>query len=240
MKRISIVITVVMAIAVIVSAFIASTLYIKLRHEKSLMVKGYSETPVISDIGDFSVNLEVKDVKLSDAYKKLKSQTDRLIKFIKVRAPEDSSIALDTPSINKIHKKSPKGVRINEIDYYTLTNSIKVTSTDVQWLKKLNLRLVDFLSDGYVITIYRPDFRIQNLNEIKLKLLEQATANGYKRAVTMAKHSSGKVGSLCSARQGVFQITSPNSTETSSWGCYDTSTIKKTVKAVVTLEYLIE
>ena len=48
------------------------------------------------------------------------------------------------------------------------------------------------------------------------------------------------MGALISASQGVFQITARHSTEVSSWGVYDTSTIEKTVKAVVTLEYAIE
>ena len=38
------------------------------------------------------------------------------------------------------------------------------------------------------------------------------------------------MGSLVSARQGVIQITKPNSTRTSSYGIYDTETIEKVVK----------
>jgi len=42
-----------------------------------------------------------------------------------------------------------------------------------------------------------------------------------------------------SATQGVFQITAPNSTEVSDYGSYDTSTIEKTVKAVVSCEFSV-
>ena len=45
---------------------------------------------------------------------------------------------------------------------------------------------------------------------------------------------------LISAQQGVLQITERHSTETSGYGVYDTATIEKTAKAVVTLEYAIE
>jgi hypothetical protein len=58
--------------------------------------------------------------------------------------------------------------------------------------------------------------------------------------VTLAEKGKGKVGALMSAQQGVFQITQRNSTDTSSYGMYDTSTIEKTAKAIVTLEYAIE
>ena len=56
----------------------------------------------------------------------------------------------------------------------------------------------------------------------------------------LAENSSGRVGSLSSASQGVFQITPVDSTEVTDYGSYDTTTIKKNVKAVVTLEFRIE
>ena len=40
--------------------------------------------------------------------------------------------------------------------------------------------------------------------------------------------------------QGVFQIVSKGSTDSSDWGRYDTGTIGKTARCVVTLEYAIE
>ena len=44
---------------------------------------------------------------------------------------------------------------------------------------------------------------------------------------------------LVSARQGIFQVTAENSTDLSDYGVYDTSTIDKVVKIVVTLSYTI-
>jgi len=68
----------------------------------------------------------------------------------------------------------------------------------------------------------------------------QATQNAYNRAGILAKNSKGSVGALSSASQGVFQITPVNSTDVSDEGQYDTSTIDKVVKAVVTLEFHVE
>lgn len=48
------------------------------------------------------------------------------------------------------------------------------------------------------------------------------------------------VGAPTSDQQGVFQTTQCHSTDTSGGGEYDTSTIAKTAKAVVTLEYAID
>ena len=56
----------------------------------------------------------------------------------------------------------------------------------------------------------------------------------------LAKNSGGRVGALLSAEQGVIQITERNSTDTSGDGVYDTKSIAKTAKVVVTLEYAVD
>ena len=78
------------------------------------------------------------------------------------------------------------------------------------------------------------------MEQLKLELLGNATKNAYDRAKALAENSRGKVGALNSASQGVFQITPVDSTDVSDGGEYDTTTIEKKVKAVVTLEYHIE
>ena len=45
---------------------------------------------------------------------------------------------------------------------------------------------------------------------------------------------------VISASQRIFQITKPKSTQTSSWGMYDISSIEKKVRAVVTMEFRTE
>jgi hypothetical protein len=49
--------------------------------------------------------------------------------------------------------------------------------------------------------------------------------------------TGAKLGKLSWASQGVFQITPAHSTEISGEGMYDTSSIEKTVRAVVTLSF---
>ena len=71
-------------------------------------------------------------------------------------------------------------------------------------------------------------------------LLERAADNAKLRAERLARSSGNRVANIISASQGIFQITRPNSTETASWGMYDTSTIEKKVRAVVTMRYRTE
>lgn len=68
-------------------------------------------------------------------------------------------------------------------------------------------------------------------------MLAQATRDARARAATMAQNSGSSLGGLRSAQQGVFQITRENSIEVSGYGENDTSSLKKVIRAVVTVEY---
>lgn len=71
-------------------------------------------------------------------------------------------------------------------------------------------------------------------------MLEEAAGNSKIRAERLAKSAGNWVIGVISASQRIFQITEPKSTQTSSWGMYDTSSIEKKVRAVVTIEFRTE
>ncbi|MBW1789207.1 MAG: SIMPL domain-containing protein [Deltaproteobacteria bacterium] len=86
---------------------------------------------------------------------------------------------------------------------------------------------------------FPPRYYSSKFDEIKIDLIGAATRNARQRADQFADNSGVKVGSLASASQGVFQVTPVHSTEISGYGRYDTSTIEKSVKAVVTITYSV-
>ena len=56
----------------------------------------------------------------------------------------------------------------------------------------------------------------------------------------IALQAGSEVGGLKKVNTGVFQITVPNSTRVSSWGSYDTSTIKKDITAVMGVTFAVK
>jgi hypothetical protein len=147
---------------------------------------------------------------------------------------------VQTIAISKITKRDEKGKEMNEIEYYDVSQEILVTSTNVALISDTAARITELIKEGVDIQATAPMFMVSDMKDIKLKLLAEATEDGYRRALALARGSKGKIGALTSAQQGVFQITERYSTETSGSGEYDTSTIGKSAKAVVTLEYAIE
>ena len=55
----------------------------------------------------------------------------------------------------------------------------------------------------------------------------------------MAVSTGSRVGSIRSARMGVFQITPVNSYDVSDWGMNDTTSLEKKANAVVKVDFAI-
>ena len=93
------------------------------------------------------------------------------------------------------------------------------------------------------ISFVDPNYYLENLEQIKRELISKATQDAHVRAEEFAKTSNVKVGVLKSASQGPFYIQAPNpdADDSSDYtGSYDTSTIEKKARLVVTIEYAIE
>lgn len=230
----------VLAVGMILSASLLSRLFLRIRHEQAITVKGYAGTNIVSDVGRLSCICSARGNSLKDAYGKLESNRKATLTFLKQLGLCDSETTVFTIETSKVAKRDPQGRETNEIEYYDLTQEIQVLSTNVTLIRETANRITELIQSDVDIRASAPAFMISDLKDTKLRLLQAATDDGYRRALALAEGSKGKIGALISAQQGVFQITEPHSTDTSGYGEYDTSTIEKSAKAVVTLEYAIE
>lgn len=235
----SVFVALILAAAIVISAALISKLFVRVKQEQAISVKGYAEQNVRADAGTFTVTVGSRGTNASEAITVLNTQRARVLDALRARGFTDTEIHLLTPSQRKVPMKDEQGKDTNEIQYFDLFQNITVESSAVDKIYAAALELPNLMSEEIDLTVAAPEFLITQMETLKRELLAKATEDGYQRAIVMARNSGGRVGELVSAQQGVFQITMPLSTETSSWGMYDTSTIEKTAKVVVTLEYAI-
>lgn len=222
------------------AAVIVAKPWVTIQHAEPIMVKGYAETTVKADAGSLTVEVVQTNQTNAKAYEAAGQALDQVKTIVTEALPEDLEMNELKTAVKEVTKIDENGRRTNEIDYFTVTRSIRINTKDVESLKALGRKLYDLNQEGIRINLRGPDFYVSHLDEVKLELVRQATENGKQRATLMAQSSDEKLGTLVSAKQGVIQITKKNSSETSSWGIYDTETIDKVVKLVVTLEYAID
>lgn len=230
-----------LAIGLVLAAWIvASSLErIKLAGDK-ITVKGYAEEKVISDAGTWRASISVRGPDLSTAYGKLDADSARVVKYLESVVGADSErLQRGTVNTQTVQEFGPGGVQTGRILGYELSRQFEFSSQDVAQIGTLAKGASRLISDGVVINSMPPQYFFTDLNAVKVRLIGAATKDSLLRAQQFAANSGVTVGPLRSASQGVFQITSPNSTETADYGSYDTSTVEKRVKAVVTVEYAV-
>ena len=120
---------------------------------------------------------------------------------------------------------------------YRANREITVRTKDVQLVSKLSQNIGSVLQQGVNVSNYGPQYYVSTLNEIRPNLLNKATQDAKARAEAMTKAVGGKVGAITSVKAGPIQVTTPDSTMTSDYGMYDTSSIDKTVTATVTVTF---
>lgn len=221
------------------SALIIAKPWVTIRHAKPITVKGYAEKLVYADVGSLTASVTATGPTNAEAYEMAGEKLQKVIAVTHTNLVNQVEIVELQTSVREILKTNEKGQKINVVDYYAATRKVRINTVEVEALQKLGRALYDLNSEGIRITLAGPDFFVSNLDPIKLDLVESATTNGKQRAKLMAQSSGETLGALTSAQQGVIQITKKNSSATSSYGIYDTETIEKVVKMVVTLEYEI-
>jgi hypothetical protein len=211
-----------------------------MKQDNVIRVKGVAEAGVESDRASWRGSVRVTAPTLPEAYAKLERAMTALRGFVAAKGITPAEVTVFSVDISSVAKRDDKGNATNEIDFYALRQTLGVVTPAVDVVRDLANEATSLIQQGIEIDSGSPSFTVSTIEAAKLELLEQATANAHERAKTIARGSGGRPGRLVSASQGVFQIVAKGSTDSSDWGQYDTGTIGKTARCVVTLEYAID
>ena len=124
---------------------------------------------------------------------------------------------------------------------YAVSQKITVSSNDIKRVESVYQRISELYNSGMDFSSEKPLYYYTKLNDLKMEMLNQASANAYERAQTIAKGSESKVGALVSSSMGVFQIVGLNSDEEYSWGgTFNTSCKEKVASITVRTTYKVK
>ncbi len=231
-------------VGMIVSAYLMSRFMLKIQHatEKSITVKGVAEKEVMSDLAAFSCSISVKAATQSAGHIELQKAKDVLcakldqLNFTE-NMREDESISCSEIYKTVKTRENNRETSTDVFDHYYLTYSVRIRTTDVKLVEKNILKIYELAMQKLDIDVTPAQYYISNPEQYKLTLVDQASASAAERARTAASQSGSKLGPLMVARQGVIQITSPASSETSDYGVYNTSSVQKVIRLVMTMEF---
>ena len=222
--------------AFIAFGLVASTWIATHTHKNGgeIAVKGYAERRIKSDLGVWRGRFSVRGPELVPAYAELEKQSAIVSAWLQSQGAKGEMSSVYT---TVEHKLDAQGHATNEIEDYVLTQNVEVEGTDVALITRIGNKSTELIQKGVAFESDQPLWFYTKLNDLKIQMLGDAAHDARVRAEKIADEGHGDVGSLRSADQGVFQITAPTSTEVSGSGELDTSSVEKSVKAIVTVRY---
>ena len=223
---------------------------------KGLVTYKSSQTGGLSATGSASVDFESDLIvwrgtysayanTTSEAYSRLQRDSDKIRRFLSDYGIEEDDIVFSAIEISKRYSSNynEAGNYVGDtFAGYELYQTVTVSSEDVDSVEEVSRDITELIEDGVEFTSNSPEYYYQDLDSLKLELVQAATENAKERIDLMAQGSGCTVGKLVSSNLGVFQITGQNSAddEYSSGGTYNTSSRMKTATITVKLNYTVK
>ncbi len=226
-----------LALGFTVASYLLSNAIKSMRQDTGIKVKGYAEVQVKADTATWKINISSRDPDVKLAYSKVESDRNTVLAKLAELNIMGSETKIGSASIFEEKEVDEKGNKKNKIEFYKVSQEISVETNKVDQVYNIQKEVSGLIKIGIDVDSKMPSFTYSKIEEAKLELLGKASQNAYDRALIIISKTGGKIGALKSATQGVFQIVPKNSTDVSDYGSYDVTTIEKTVKAVVTLDF---
>lgn len=209
------------------------------RASEGITVTGSARVEAVADKVVWQLNAEFVSPTQSTAVAKVTSSVEAIVKYLVSGGIPDDAIEFGSLSAYG-QEEWVNGASTGRISSYRASRTVTVRTGDVQKVKELSTNLGTLLEAGVNVSNYGPQYYVSKLNELRPELLEQAVKDAQVRAEAIVAATGGKVGNIMSVRSGPFQVTSPDSVDTSAGGFYDTSTIDKTITSTVTVIFKVK
>ena len=241
MDKTKIIITSIIGVVIVIGAWLIATGFKNFREgEPNINVTGMAEKQITSDLIVWKISVNAEGSTRSSAFTEFEKAARVMRQYLQTHGIPEKEITLSSVDINKRTKDfwdedSRKYVTLE--NGYAVSQKITVSSNDIKRVERIS----ELYNSGMDFSSEKPLYYYTKLNDLKMEMLNQASANAYERAQTIAKGSESKVGALVSSSMGVFQIVGLNSDEEYSWGgTFNTSSKEKVASITVRTTYKVK
>jgi len=237
-KYVAVVMTaVILAAGLIASTFIAVTGIVEIKGNRSITVVGSAKQQIRSDLIEWEGSFSCQSQFLPEAYARLKTDSEKIKKYLQEKGLGESDIIFTSIDINQIHEINSYGQYTENITGYRLYQRVKISSGDVDRISKIAREATELINENVEFQSFQPRYYYTKIADLKVSMLGEATKDAKNRAEQISKNTGSSIGALKSAKMGVFQITPLYSTEVADYGINDTSSLDKEITAVVTCTF---
>src|SRR5262245_1835757 len=214
----------------------------RIKHqEKRITVTGSATRRIKSDLVVWRATVRSQNPELTAAYKKLSADVPVVVDFIKAHGIDEKQITVEAASITEVHPVTEQG-NTNEavIAAYQAEQDVVVESTDIPRVEQASREATQLLDKGVYVQSASPLYIYTKLAPLKIQMLADASKDARLRAEQIAVNTNSTLGKLITGRMGVMQVNEKFSSEVSSEGNNDKTTLEKDVLAVVTASFEVK
>lgn len=213
--------------------FIGNTLYKSRVSVNTASVKGLAEMVVKSDLAIWDISYTMQSSTLDGAYAAANGKKAVVRDFLMSKnfSPEELSFNDDV----YIQEYRDNGVLKDKL--YKVTVYVKVRTEAVEKVGAARADIGELIAKGVAVSNNAPRYLFTKLNDVKPKMLEEATKNAQVAAKQFAENAGASVGTIQSASQGAFNISAVD--EVDGYGT-DTSSLEKKIRVVTTISFYLD
>ena len=205
---------------------------------QTITVTGSASENVTSDFATLSIGYKSQAYTLKAGYAQMEAAKTKIKTYLIDKGIEPKNIDFGQITNYEVYKRYGN-YTTNEVDFYKFNGEVKVSSNDVKLIDDISKKINELINQDIEISYSNVEYLVSNLDDVKIKMVGAATKNAKERAQSMVKSTGDNIGSLTSAKTGVFQIVPVNSTDVSDYGINDTTSIEKKVVAVVNATFSV-
>lgn len=229
-----------LAVVLAFGLIIATSIVSNALPNDGITVTGSASKIVKSDKGTLYFTLISRQKNRKITYEVFKKQIPIVKSYLISKGIKEEDINIKTSNSYNVYKMLPNGNTSNEIEYYNGQQPIEIKSDKVELIKEISTDINSLMNKGIEIDVNTPEYYYSKISDLKVELLNEATKDAKQRASAMLKATHNRTGKIQSVKMGVFQITSPNSTDVTDSGIYNTESIEKKVTAVANVVFKIK
>lgn len=172
--------------------------------DRQVTVKGLAEREVQANRVTWPIQYSVAGDNLLQLYDQVTTYNTKILQWLTSNGIEESEISITPPDTYNAttNQYSSGNFRYN----YSLTETVSVSTSKVEEVRRLLKRQSDLLKEGIPYSNSYINYEYTALNSIKPDMIAEATKNAREAAAQFAKDSGSKVGKMKTASQGQFSI----------------------------------
>ena len=230
-----------LSLSLVVSSFVFARAIREFKQANDvLVVTGSAKRPIRSDYVVLRFSVSSQEPTAKAAYQNLKRQRERVQAYLQEQQVPEDAITLSAINTYNVPEIAVNGRQTGRILAYRLSQSLEIRSDEVERYTEISQQANELIEEGINLVVDRPQYLYTKLSQLRVEMVAEATKDAKARAEAIASSTGNTVGAVRSAKTGVFQITSRNSTDVSDYGIYDTSSLEKDITAVVSVQFGME